>query len=85
MSERYDRVIRASEVGQYVYCAQAWWLGSVRGLPSSRQREMAAGEMVHRRHGRRVRTSLSLNRLAYVVLLLAMLVGIIWLIQWLGG
>ena len=85
MSERYDRVIRASEVGQYVYCSHAWWLGSVRGLPSSRQREMAAGETVHRRHGRGVRTSLSLNRVAYFVLLLAVLVGVIWLLRWVAG
>jgi CRISPR/Cas system-associated exonuclease Cas4 (RecB family) len=85
MSERYDRVIRASEVGQYAYCAHAWWLGSVRGLPSSRQREMAAGEMIHRRHGRGVRTSLSLNRLAYFVLLMAVLVGIICLLRGMGG
>jgi hypothetical protein len=84
MNERYDRVIRASEVGQYVYCARAWWLGSVRGLPSSRQGEMAAGEMAHRRHGREVRTSLFLNRLAYGVLLVAVLLGIIWLLQWIG-
>jgi hypothetical protein len=85
MNERYDRVIRASEVGQYVYCAHAWWLGSVRGLPSSRQREMATGEMIHRRHGWGVRTSLSLNRLAYFVLLMAALVGIIWLLRGMGG
>jgi CRISPR/Cas system-associated exonuclease Cas4 (RecB family) len=81
VSERRDRVIRASEIGQYVYCAHAWWLGSVQGLPSSRQRqrEMAAGEAVHRRHGWGVRTSLWLSRLAYVVLLLAAVIGIVWL------
>ena len=80
MSEQHDRVIRASEIGQYVYCARAWWLGSVRGLPSSHQREMAAGEAAHSRHGRGVRTSLGLSRLAYVVLLLAAVVGIVWVI-----
>ena len=80
MSDGHDRVIRASEIGRYVYCSHAWWLGSVRGLPSTHAREMAAGETVHRRHGRRVRGSLLLNRLAYVVLLLAAVVGIVWLI-----
>ena len=50
MSEHRDRVIRASEIGRYIYCAHAWWLGSVRGLPSSRHREMAAGEVAHHRH-----------------------------------
>ena len=75
-----DRVIRASEIGRYVYCARAWWMGSVLGLPSDHQREMAKGETAHLRHGRRVRTSVELNRLAYVVLLLAVVVGIVWLV-----
>jgi len=74
-----DRVIRASEIGRYVYCARAWWLGSVIGLPSDHRREMADGESAHVRHGRRVRTSLGLRRLARAVLLLAAMVGIVWL------
>ena len=74
-----DRVVRASEVGQYVYCAHAWWLGSVRGLPSAHTQELAAGEHAHRYHGRGVRVSQWLSRLAAVVLLLAALVGIMWL------
>jgi len=80
LSEPHDRVIRASEIGQYVYCAHAWWLGSIQGLPSSRQQEMAAGEAVHVHHGRGVRASLGLGRLAYIVLLLAAVVGIVWMI-----
>ena len=74
-----DRVIRASEIGQYVFCAHAWWLGSVEGLPSSRQREMVAGDIAHRRHGWGVKTSLWLSRMAYVVLLLAVMIGVVWL------
>ena len=80
MSERRDRVIRASEIGRYVYCAHAWWLGSVQGLPSSHQQEMAEGEAAHTRHGWRVRTALGLNRLAYLALLLAAVIGVVWLI-----
>ena len=75
-----NRVIRASEIGQYVYCARAWWLGSVQGLPSSRQQDMAAGEAAHAHHGRGVRASLGLSRLAYLTLLLAAVVGVVWLI-----
>ena len=80
MSTQHDRVIRASEIGQYTYCARAWWLGSVEELPSSRQREMAAGEAAHRYHGRTVRALPWLSRLAYAVLLLAAVAGIVWLL-----
>lgn len=82
MSEGGDRVIRASEIGRYVYCARAWWMGSVQGLPSTHTREMAAGEAAHVRHGQGVKQSLWLNRLAYGALLLAAVVGIVWLVNW---
>ncbi len=85
MNEQRDRVIRASEIGQYVYCARAWWLGSVQGLPSSHQREMAAGKVTHLRHGQGVRASLWLSRLAYAALLLAVVVGVMWLVSWMVG
>lgn len=81
MSEPHERVIRASEIGRYAYCAEAWWLGSVEGLPSAHESEMAAGEVAHLRHGQRVRASLGLRRLAYLVLLLAALVGAVWLVN----
>jgi CRISPR/Cas system-associated exonuclease Cas4 (RecB family) len=75
-----ERVIRASEIGQYVYCAHAWWLGNVEGIPSSHLEEMAAGEAVHRQHGRGVRAALLLRRLAYAVLLLAAIAALFWLL-----
>jgi hypothetical protein len=79
------RVIRASEIGQYAYCARAWWLGSVEGLPSGHRREMEAGEATHLRHGQGVRRSLGLARVAYVVLLLAVVIGVVWLISGLAS
>ncbi len=84
-SEQSKRVIRASEIGRYVYCARAWWMGSVQGLSSAHQQEMAAGEMAHLRHGRQVRASHGLNRLAYGVLLLAAMVAVVWLVSWMFG
>lgn len=76
-AETTERIIRASEVGRYAYCARAWWLGSVQGVPSAHGPEMAAGEAMHRRHGRRVRSSVALTRLALVLLALAMLAAIL--------
>jgi len=83
MADPRERIIRASEIGQYVFCAQAWWLGSVEGHPPANQQELAAGEMAHSRHGWRVRTALVLRRLAYGVLVLAGMVGLVWLVSWL--
>ena len=85
MRDQADRVIRASEIGQYVYCAHAWWLGSVEDLPSAHEPEMAVGEAAHVRHGRAVRAWLWSRRLAYAALLLAVVVGVAWLISWLRG
>ena len=84
-SSEGDRIIRASEIGRYAYCARAWWLGSVRGLPSDHRREMALGEDVHLRHGQGVRASIALSRLAYGVLLLAVVVGVVWFVGGLAG
>jgi hypothetical protein len=78
--EASDRVIRASEIGQYAYCAHAWWLGHIRGLSSSHQREMAEGEATHQRHGQEVKTALWLSRLAHFVLLAAVMIGVVWLV-----
>jgi len=84
VAEATERVIRASEVGRYAFCARAWWLGSVQGLPSAHRREMAAGETAHRRHGLRVRASAALARLAYLFLALALLAGVVALLRMLS-
>ena len=70
------KVIRASEVAQYEYCARAWWLGRVRGYKPSNVEEMALGEEEHERHGREVIDVRRRERLAYLLLALAALVGI---------
>ena len=80
-----ERIIRASEIGRYVYCARAWWLGSVERLPSSNVREMEAGETAHRRHGAQVRVSVFLARLAYLLLALAVLIAVVLLMRGSGG
>jgi hypothetical protein len=75
-SERHDRIIRASEVGQYVYCAHAWWLARVENLPSAHLGAIETGKEVHRRHGRAVRMSLTLRRLGYTLLISALVLVI---------
>jgi len=49
-----ERVIQASEIGQYVYCPRAWWLGSVVGMPSANESMLSAGIATHHRHAQMV-------------------------------
>ena len=75
MARKTGKVIRASELGQYAYCARAWWLGRVLGYRSANLERMAAGEAAHVRHGHKVVGYHRLRRWAYVSLALALLAG----------
>jgi len=50
-------MIRASEVGEYVYCARAWWLRRVAGEEPEGQARREAGTAIHAAHGRGVALS----------------------------
>jgi CRISPR/Cas system-associated exonuclease Cas4 (RecB family) len=69
-------VIRASEVGEYIFCARAWWLRRVGGLEPAGHERRELGTVLHRRHGRAVVGSRMLMLIG-IVLALAALVLII--------
>lgn len=48
------RLIRASEIGEYVYCRRAWWLHRSVGLEPAGRERRAQGAALHTQHGRRV-------------------------------
>jgi hypothetical protein len=75
-----DDVIRASEIGQYAYCARAWWLARVLGYRPANVAELQAGQAWHQAHGRSVDRSLLLQRLAVGLFLLAGLLLAAWLL-----
>lgn len=79
MSSEGRRLIRASEVGLYVYCARAWWLGQVEGYRPVNQAAFEAGKAAHRTHGRAVAGYHRLRRVAYTLLGLALLLGFVLL------
>lgn len=82
MSPGARLIIRASEIGEYVYCHRAWWLGRIRGEASINVREMASGAGAHARHGRIVAAAGCLRLAAYVLIALAVLTAVIWLVTY---
>ena len=66
-------IIRASEVGEYVYCARAWWLRRVAGLEPAGRERRELGVALHRRHGRAVAGSRALVLLGAALALAAIL------------
>ena len=66
-------ITRASEVGQFGYCARAWWLGTVQGVQPSNVRDLQAGQTTHRRHGRQVAAYHRLRSMGYVLVAAALL------------
>lgn len=66
-------IIRASEIGSYLYCRRAWWYKK-QGVESINRVELAAGTELHKKHGRRVLAS-TLNRtLGFILLMIALII-----------
>ena len=64
------RVLRASELGSYLYCARAWWFQRL-GVPSENQAELKTGTNFHQQHARGVLHSFLLRAAALALLILA--------------
>jgi hypothetical protein len=63
-------LIRASEIGSYLYCRRAWCYRK-QGVESENQSEMATGTELHRQHGRKVIAAGLLRTLGLTLLLAA--------------
>ena len=68
------RVIRASEIGEYVFCHRAWWLHYIQGHTSANVQELAAGTALHAGHGRWVGFASALRALAILLIAAAIVV-----------
>ena len=70
-------VIRASEIGTYLYCRRAWWYRK-QGMESENQAEMATGTELHQQHGRKVIAAGFLQAAGYALLLVALLLIVVF-------
>lgn len=66
------KTIRASEIGEYVYCARAWWLRRELGLEPAARERRDLGTALHARHGRTVAFSGVLFVFGALLLLVAL-------------
>ncbi|HLC04866.1 MAG TPA: hypothetical protein VJK02_17665 [Anaerolineales bacterium] len=73
-----DRVLRASEIGAYIFCRRAWWFAG-QGLPSVNQQSQTSGTRWHQRHGRQVVQMGCLRLLGYACLLVGVVTTAIYL------
>ena len=65
-------IIRASDIGSYLYCRRAWRYRKD-GVESENQAELVAGTELHRQHGRKTLSALLLRTLGMILLLAAVL------------
>jgi hypothetical protein len=65
-------IVRASEIGSYLYCRRAWRYRRD-GVESQNKVELAAGTELHRQHGRKTLSALLLRTFGLILLLAAIL------------
>jgi hypothetical protein len=83
-SQTPNDVIRASEVGEYVRCNRAWWLGRVQGVENANRAVMDAGTERHHVHGQQVRGARLLGYAAVGLVLVALVAGLALLLRIMG-
>jgi hypothetical protein len=71
------RLIRASEIGEHVFCRRAWWLRHIQGRASANVQELASGAAIHAGHGKLVWLSSALLTLAALLIVIAILITLI--------
>ena len=73
------RILRAGEIGEYVFCHRAWWLDRVQGIESANREDLDAGVARHAAHGRAVQRADTLRRAARLFLVVALLFALLLL------
>ena len=79
-------LVRASDIGAWSFCQRAWWLAHVQHIPHQHPQVLQQGDVAHAVHGRAVVRAYRLHNIGLFLLasglLLAILIGLVWL--WTG-
>jgi hypothetical protein len=70
------RVLRASEIGEYLFCKRAWWLHR-QGVEPSNRAAREAGIAAHESHAKVVAWTGCLRTIAFILLLTAIVLAVI--------
>ena len=81
MSNR-QKFIKASEIGEYVFCARAWRLRIDGHEPTYGQRAREAGTLWHLKHGRSIRRARRLRLIAALSGVLALIIAALLVLHW---
>lgn len=80
-----DRIIRASEIAEYLFCRRAWWLSHVAGYEIEESEALSSGSAYHRRHGGLVWRARAARWIAYTLVFLAVAVFVYLLVAGAGA
>lgn len=72
---RSKRTVRASEIGDYLFCERAWWYAR-QGLKSRNQTELAGGMAFHEEHAGEARQIFFRQVAGYLLLAAAIVIFI---------
>ena len=65
------RTVRASEIGNYLYCHRAWWYQRHGNRPANLE-ELSAGSELHYQYAKKVMLSGFLRIIAYFLLIVSL-------------
>lgn len=74
--DRSAPYIRASELGDYAFCAHAWWLRRIEGVEPQDRGPLQVGEAWHAGHGRRVWLGGVVQAVAVLIVVVVVLTAI---------
>ncbi len=75
------KVVKASEIGEYVYCNRAWWLRRTYDVRPHNVEVLRSGTIYHEDHGSQVRQGVLARRMALVFFFLALSVLVFWFLS----